>query len=77
MGPDQVAIAFFGLLAAWLNQDTRLPVRRWASVLGLLAQPAWLYAGISAHQWGAVVVCLGYTAAYVRGVRLGWSNADG
>ncbi len=73
MGIDQVAIAICGVLAAWLNQDVRGAVRRWAAVLGLIAQPFWLYSAIVAHQWGVLIVCIGYTAAYVRGVRIGWS----
>ena len=72
MGIDQIVIALTGVLAAWINQDRRHKVRRWAGVLGLVGQPFWLYASGSAAQWGMFACSLGYTVAFVRGVYIGW-----
>ena len=42
---DQVFIGIFGLASIWLANDPREPVRRWACICGLLAQPFWLSLG--------------------------------
>lgn len=73
MSLDQLAILLTGVLAAWINQDERLQVRRWAGVVGLLGQPFFLYATWKAEQLGQFLVSLGYTVAFVRGVWLGWA----
>jgi hypothetical protein len=69
---DQIAIVLTGVLAAWINQDERARVRRWGAVIGLAGQPAWIYAGLHAGQWGMVAVSAGYTVAFARGVALGF-----
>lgn len=68
----QVLIAVFGLTAIWLSQDERPRVRRWASVFGLLGQPFWVLAMALAEQWGVLLLCLFYTAAWARGFRTHW-----
>ena len=40
---DQIAIALFGALAAWLSQERRESYRRWACIFGMLGQPFWFY----------------------------------
>lgn len=72
MGFDQIAIVFTGALAAWINQDQRLKVRRWAGVIGLLGQPFFFYAQWTAGQWGQFLVTACYTVAFIRGVVVGW-----
>lgn len=76
MSIDQLAIMFTGVLAAWINQDRRERVRRWACVIGLAGQPFWLYAGWKAQQWGALIVSAGFTVAYLRGVAGMWLQAS-
>lgn len=49
---DQIAIALFGALAAWLSQARSEKLRRWACIFGMLGQPAWFYAAWKANQWG-------------------------
>jgi hypothetical protein len=64
---EQILIAIFGVGAVWLSQDPRASHRRWASVLGLLGQPAWFVATIKAEQWGIVALCAVYAASWGRG----------
>ncbi len=61
-------IALTGVVAAWVNQDPRGRVRRWACVVGLIGQPFWFYSTITAGQWGTFAVTVGYTVAYLRGI---------
>ena len=65
-------ILLTGVLAAWINQDPRLHVRRWAGVIGLLGQPFFLYATWKAGQLGQFLVTVGWTVAFLRGVFIGW-----
>ena len=74
MGIDQIVILLTGVLAAWINQDRRLEVRRWAGVVGLIGQPFFLYATWHAGQLGQFLVTVGYTVAFLRGVYLGWGK---
>ena len=76
MAIDQSMIMLTGVLAAWINQDPRHRVRRWACLIGLVGQPFWLYANLRAAQWGMFVVTLGYTAAFLRGVHVSWLRVD-
>lgn len=72
MSIDQMVIALAAALAAWINQDPRAHVRRWAGVLGMVGQPFYLYATWHAAQWGMFLVSIVFTASYLRGIRLGW-----
>ena len=36
---DQITIALFGALAAWLSQTRTDRLRRWACIFGMLGQP--------------------------------------
>ena len=69
---EQIVIAFTGGLAIWLSQDTRLNVRKWASVLGLLGQPVWFYTTYKAEQWGIFALCFFYTASWAKGFINHW-----
>ncbi len=69
----QIALAFFGLSALWMATCTESQTaRRWAPVVGLLGQPAWLWFAISTSAWGLLALSLAYTAVYVRGAWLNW-----
>lgn len=69
---EQTIIAVCGISSVWLSQSAHFNARRWACVLGLLAQPAWLYATWVAQQWGLVILAIIYTVAWARGVRTYW-----
>ena len=69
---DQIAIALFGALAAWLSQERRESYRRWACIFGMLGQPFWFYTSWKAEQWGIFAVSVLYATAGMRGVWLYW-----
>ena len=69
---DQVAIALTGATAIFLTQSKHERVRRYACILGMLGQPAWFYAAITAEQWGIVAINCLYTIAWGKGVWLHW-----
>jgi hypothetical protein len=63
----QLLLAFFGLTALFMATGKSEKARRWACVVGLLGQPAWLYFAMSVNAWGLFVLSLAYTAVYARG----------
>lgn len=69
---DQIVIAACGVSSLWLSQSPETGARRWAPVIGLAAQPAWLYASIAAEQWGIAALSLVYAAGWARGIRTYW-----
>lgn len=68
----QLALAFFGLSALWMATGHNERARRWAPVVGLCGQPAWLVFALNAQAWGLFVLSLAYTAVYTRGAWLQW-----
>lgn len=60
----QIAIAFFGLLAVWMAMGHDEGRRRYAPLVGLAGQPAWLFYGWQADAWGLLVVAVAYTFIY-------------
>lgn len=70
---DQVVIALCGVSSLWLSQSPEFNARRWAPIIGLVAQPAWLYASIAAEQWGIAALSFVYAAGWIRGLRTYWS----
>ena len=69
---EQFGIALFGVTAIFLSQDSRPAYSRWACVFGLCGQPFWVYATVSAGQWGMVALCGLYTWAWYRGFKRHW-----
>ena len=61
---SDIAIGTLGLVTLALFQRGSIKA---ASVVGLLAQPFWLYTTYQAHQWGIFFICVLYTAMYVKG----------
>lgn len=72
MTVDQVIIAIGGTLSVWLANSRHYNARRWACVVGLIAQPAWAYATWHAQQWGMLAMCGVYTLGWARGVWNFW-----
>jgi hypothetical protein len=73
----QLALAGFGLTALWLAMGHSERGRRWAPVIGLCGQPAWLWFGWQVQTsgleaWGLLVLSLAYTVVYARGVWVQW-----
>lgn len=73
---EQIAIALTGVVAIWLTQDKREEWRRYACVFGMVGQPFWFYAAYTAEQWGIFILCIFYTWAWFKGVRLHWIERD-
>lgn len=69
---DQIAIAFTGVIATFLTQSKYESRRRFACLFGLASQPFWIYAAVTAEQWGIFALCFLYTWAWLKGVRMHW-----
>lgn len=69
---EQTAIAVCGVLSIFMSQSASVAQRRWAPIIGLVAQPAWLYASITAEQWGIAALSLVYAAGWARGIHTYW-----
>lgn len=68
----QVGIFLFGMTAVFLVNDPRPDVRRWGSVMGLLAQPFWYYESWSHGQWGIMGCSVFYSYSWARGFYHAW-----
>jgi hypothetical protein len=69
---EQAVIVACGMASVWLSQDPLLERRRWACIVGLCAQPFWLYATWKAEQWGIFLLTFIYAAGWLRGIRTYW-----
>lgn len=76
MSYDQIMIMLFGATAVWLSQDRRASWRRWACVLGMMAQPFWFIAAWKAAQWGILAINCIYTYAWARGIWTNWIRPE-
>ncbi len=72
---EQCVIAICGIASIWLSQDPRHDWRKWACIIGLIAQPFWLYATWKAEQWGIFALTFVYAAGWMRGIRTYWVPA--
>lgn len=70
--PDQIAVALLYAVAAWLSQSAHEPVRRYACIAGLMAQPFWCYGAWQARHWGLLALAVVFTCAWMRGLWLHW-----
>lgn len=59
----QVVILTFGVTALFLSQLDSMTAKRAAPIIGLIAEPFWLYTSYNAGQWG--VFCLGFVYIFV------------
>lgn len=69
---DQIVIGVCGVSSVFLSQDENIRRRRWACIVGLIAQPFWMYATFVAEQWGIFALAFLYTWGWVRGVKTYW-----
>lgn len=69
---EQIALAILGTSAAWLSQDARPRVARFACLFGLVAQPFWFMVEIAASNWPVVWLCCVYSAGWIRGLLNFW-----
>lgn len=69
---EQIVIALCGAASIWLANDPHVARRRWACIIGLVAQPFWMYATFIAGQWGIFALSFVYAAGWLRGVWHYW-----
>lgn len=69
---SQWIIGLIGGLAILLSQSPTENTRRYACLLGLLAQPFWFYAAYKSQDWGIFAVCFIATLGWVRGFGQFW-----
>lgn len=60
-------IAMWSIAALYLLTQP-VPLQQWGSVVGLVAQPLWLYETWCARQWGMFLNSVLYTIVYVLAV---------
>jgi len=65
----QIAIVLLGVTAMQLVASKERRWRFWAGVLGLAAQPFWLWTTIAHEQYGISCLCGVYALAWVRTIR--------
>ena len=63
----QISLAVFGLSALWMATGSNTTARRWAPVVGLAGQPAWIAFAVQTGAWGLLALSLAYTMVYARG----------
>ena len=61
-----------GVLAMWMSQSPNRTARKWAAVVGLCGQPAWMWTTWHAQQWGIFALTFVYTASWLRGLHTYW-----
>lgn len=69
---DQIGIAALGVTAVFLTQTKSDRARKYACLFGMASQPFWIYAAISASQWGILIVNVLYTFAWGKGIWMHW-----
>jgi hypothetical protein len=69
---DQIGLFACGVTAVTLTNMRSLEVRRWAPFFGLAGEPFWLYTSWINEQWGIVMMCFIYGAAWSRGIWVTW-----
>lgn len=69
---EQAIIAACGMASIWLANDPRPNWRRWACIIGLAAQPAWMYSSWTAGQFGIFALSFVYSAGWARGIWNQW-----
>ena len=69
---EQIIIAVCGIASVWLSQSPAASSRRWAPVIGIAAQPAWLWASYQAAQWGIFALSIVYAIGWARGINTYW-----
>jgi hypothetical protein len=68
----QSAILILSAAGIWLLSCR--DAGRWGWIVGLSAQPFWLWETLRAEQWGMFANALVFTAIYARGLVNHWSN---
>jgi len=68
----QICIAFTGLIAIWLTQQSRPELKKYACLFGLASQPFWFHTTYMAEQWGIFGLSFIYSAMWLVGFKNHW-----
>lgn len=71
----QSIIVTCGVASVWLSQSPEVRSRRWAPIIGLAAQPFWMWETWVAGQWGIFALSFVYAIGWARGIRTYWGRA--
>ena len=73
----QILIVLLGGLTVWLLAR-RDKWQRWGFIVGLISEPVWFYATLTAKpmQIGVVILAIWYTYAYCQGIYNYWIAND-
>lgn len=71
----QMAIAFTGVIAIYLSQQSNNDLKKYACLFGLVGQPFWFYSAYTSEQFGIFALCFLYTYAWATGVKAHWLKA--
>lgn len=69
---SNIVLGVVGVSAIRITQTGTEKQQKWASVLGLVGQPAWFYIAYADKNWGIFVLCMFYTEAWLRGFKKHW-----
>lgn len=69
---DESIIVLTGVTAMWMTQSPNVVMRKWAAVIGLCGQPAWMWMTWHAEQYGVFGLSFVYTASWLRGIKTYW-----
>lgn len=64
---SQALIALFGVGALFMQYSESSALRRYAPLVGLAGQPAWIYVAYTEAKWGMLVVTMLYTVGWLKG----------
>ncbi len=73
---EQILIAFTGVTAIFLTQQSNDKLKKYACIFGLAGQPFWFYSAYTAEQWGILVLCIFYTYSWLLGVYNNWIKSE-
>lgn len=71
---SQISLTILSLAGVVASVSHNFKLRRWSPVLGVVAQPFWLYSTWHAGMWGIFAVSFVYLAIYSFGVWNLWSG---
>lgn len=72
----QIVIAFTGMVAIYLTQQSKDALKKYAPILGLVGQPFWYYTTLLNEQYGIFFLTLGYTYLWGMGFYNNWIKGD-
>lgn len=69
---EQLAIAFTGVIAIYLTQQSNEKLKKFACIFGIAGQPFWFYSAYNNELWGMFLLCIFYTYSWIVGIKNNW-----